>query len=186
MNDTANKENNYKYFTLKRSLNSLYKNYKKNIEELGLNTIIIRTPKGLSDYWDNLETLSLACKKMHKRELHVIIRGKLINLTPRLFMILYALLTDRSISGSEYSTVKFRPQKIEAHEKQPRDIVKSICHLKNALRKCYSENDDDFEKEFSKIAKYDDAHNDYEYICSYSKIDVPNFLTRPQAKNKKC
>ena len=65
MNDTANKENNYKYFTLKRSLNSLYKNYKKNIEELGLNTIIIRTPKGLSDDWDSLETLSLACKKMH-------------------------------------------------------------------------------------------------------------------------
>ena len=44
---------------------------------------------------------------------------------------------------------------------------------------------EDFEKEFSMIAEYDDSHDDYEYVCSYSRIDVPQFLLKHHSKNLK-
>lgn len=190
MSKISENNNTYKFILLHHDLKSIYEKHKEQIEQLK-DYIIVRDfkkiPQNIIDKGNELDFIYKICRKKKKQQLQVIIQGQLITLSQKMFMTLYALLYLGEIYESEYNCLNFRPKACAtAGKKKSRNIVKSIMDLKIALKPYFSPNysEDEYKKEFLKIAYEDEFHGERIYKTSCKKCPIPDFILKERVQKR--
>lgn len=190
MSKNSEDKNTYKFILLHHDLKSIYEKHKEQIEQLK-NYIIIRhlkkIPQNIIEKGNELDFIYKCCRKKKKQQLQVIIQGQLITLSQKMFMTLYALLYLGCIYEYDYDCLDFRPNACKiVGKKKSRNIVKSFMDLKIALKPYFTQNynEDEYKKEFLKIAYEDEFHGERIYKTSCKRCKIPNFMLKERVQKQ--
>ena len=87
----------------------------------------------------------------------------------------------------DYDCLDFRPNACKiVGKKKSRNIVKSFMDLKIALKPYFTQNynEDEYKKEFLKIAYEDEFHGERIYKTSCKRCQIPNFMLKERVQKQ--